>query len=106
MNTAATVAGAAAALGALAYWNYRRFVPKPMALGGTKYPVETRNLNIDTGKHSLFGQLLVPCGVSGKLPTVIVSHGLNSNGKNAKDLIGASLAMSGFQVCCYDFYGG
>lgn len=106
MKTAIIAAGAAMTLGAAAYANYRRFMPKPMAFGGTKYPVETIDLNIDAGNHSLFGQLLVPCGINGKLPTVIVSHGLNSNGKNAKNLIGASLAMSGFQVCCYDFFGG
>ena len=106
MKNAAIAAGAALVLGAAAYANYRRFVPKPMALGGTKYPVQTRDLTVDAGEHSLFGQLLVPCGIDGKLPTVIVSHGLNSNGKNAKALIGESLAMSGFQVYCFDFYGG
>lgn len=84
MKNAAIAAGAALVLGAAAYANYRRFVPKPMALGGTKYPVEARDLTVDAGEHSLFGQLLVPCGIDGKLPTVIVSHGLNSNGKNAK----------------------
>ncbi|MBP1587175.1 MAG: alpha/beta fold hydrolase [Clostridia bacterium] len=106
MKNAAIAAGAALVLGAAAYANYRRFVPKPMALGGTKYPVQTRDLTVDAGEHSLFGQLLVPCGIDGKLPTVIVSHGLNSNGKNAKALIGESLAISGFQVYCFDFYGG
>lgn len=106
MNTGIIFAGAAVALGGLAYLNYRRFVPKPRALGDREYKFETRDLTVDAGEHTLFGQLLIPQGVSRKLPTVIVSHGLNSNGKNAKDLIGASLAMSGFQVYCYDFYGG
>ena len=67
---------------------------------------ETKDLKIETDNHTLTGQLLIPQGNSGKLPTVIVSHGLNSNGKNAKMLVGAGLAMSGFQVCCFDFYGG
>lgn len=107
MNTGIIFAGAAAvALGGLAYLNYRRFVPKPKALGDKEYKFETRDLTVDTGEHIIFGQLLIPQGAEGKLPTVIVSHGLGSNGKNAKDLVGVSLAMSGFQVYCYDFYGG
>ena len=107
MITGWIITGAAAAvLTGLAYWNYRRFIPKPKSFGDRKYAVETRDLCVESGTHTLFGQLLVPQGISGKLPTVIVSHGLNSNGKNAKALVGESLAMSGFQVYCFDFYGG
>lgn len=106
MKKTAIASGAALTLAALAYWNYRRFMPKLQALGDKKYHVETSDLTVEARDHSLFGQLLVPQGVSGKLPTVIVSHGLNSNGRNAKMLIGESLAMSGFQVYCFDFYGG
>ena len=96
----------AAILGAAAYINYRRFVPKPQAWGDKKYKVSTKVLTIPAGDHTLFGELLLPQGTSGKLPTVIVSHGLNSNGANAKKLVGMSLAMSGFAVCCFDFWGG
>ena len=106
MKTAVIATAAAAMLGGAAYWNYRRFVPKPKAIGDKTYQVDTRDLTVDMGEHTLFGQLLIPQGASGKLPTVVVSHGLNSNGKNAKDLVGMSLAMSGFQVYCFDFYGG
>lgn len=97
---------AGTALAAAAYVNYRRFVPKPTALGNRKYAVDVKDFTVDAGDHTLFGQLLTPRGASGKLPTVIVSHGLNSNGKNAKALVGESLAMSGFQVYCFDFRGG
>lgn len=97
---------ALAILAAAGYINYRRFVPKQTALGDRKYSVDTQDMSVDTGKHTLFGQLLIPKGISGKLPTVIVSHGLNSNGQNAKSLVGQSLAMSGFQVYCFDFWGG
>lgn len=95
-----------AALAGLAYLNYRRFFAKARAYGDRKYAFETKDLTIDTGKHTLFGQILLPNGISGKLPTVIVSHGLNSNGRNAQGLVGKSLAMSGFAVYCFDFYGG
>ena len=86
--------------------NYRRFVPKRRALGSKSYKVDRKEMAIDTGKHVLRGQLLIPLTDKEKLPTVIVSHGLNSNGKNAIAMVGQSLAMSGFQVYCFDFWGG
>lgn len=97
---------AAAILVSIGYANYRRFVPRQRALGSKRYSFDTKDLPVDTGERTLFGQLLIPRGIPGKLPTVIVSHGLNSNGKNAKSLVGQSLAMSGFQVYCFDFWGG
>ncbi len=97
---------AAAGFAAAGYINYRRFVPKPKALGSNKYSIETKDLTVDAENYTLFGQLLTPRGIPGKLPTVIVSHGLNSNGRNTKAMVGESLAMSGFQVYCYDFRGG
>ena len=97
---------AAAGFAAAGYINYRRFVPKPKALGSNKYSIETKDLTVDAENYALFGQLLTPRGIPGKLPTVIVSHGLNSNGRNTKAMVGESLAMSGFQVYCYDFRGG
>lgn len=106
MKKAFIAATAAATLGAIGYINYRRFVPKPQALGEKKYKVNTQVLTIKAGDHTIYGELLLPQGVEGKLPTVIVSHGLNSNGANAKMLVGMSLAMSGFAVYCFDFWGG
>lgn len=106
MKKALVIAASAAALGAISYINYRRFIPKPQALGDKKYKVSTQVLTIPAGDHTLYGELLMPQGIEGKLPTVICSHGLGSNGKNVKNMVGMSLAMSGFAVCCFDFYGG
>ena len=102
----AAAASAAAVLGAAAYINYRRFIPKPQTLGDKEYKVSAQVLTVPAGNRTLFGELLLPQGVPGKLPTVIVSHGLNSSGDNAKKLVGMSLAMSGFAVYCFDFWGG
>lgn len=106
MKKSVAAAASAAVLGGLAYANYRRFVYKPEALGERAYKVSARSLSVRTGDHTLCGELLLPQGISGKLPTVIVSHGLNSSGLNAQRLVGRSLAMSGFAVYCFDFYGG
>ena len=75
---------AAAILVSIGYANHRRFVPRQRALGSKRYAFDTKDLPVDTGERTLCGQLLIPRGIPGKLPTVIVSHGLNSNGKNAK----------------------
>lgn len=106
MLVAAMTAVTATALGAISYANYRRFVPKPQALGDKKYKVNTRVMTIEAGGHTLYGKLLLPQGIQGKLPTVICSHGLGSCSGNVRKMIGMSLAMSGFAVYCFDFYGG
>ena len=106
MNKAILITAGAAFLGAAAYLNYRRFVPRPKALGNIRYSYKASDLSVESEGHDLYGQLLIPLGIQGRIPTVIISHGLNSNGRNAKMLVGESLAMSGFQVYCFDFYGG
>lgn len=106
MGKTILVSGVAAALGGLATLNFRRYVPRPGALGNNKFKVGTQVLTIPSGDHTIYGELLMPKGIDGKLPTVIVSHGLNSCGKNAEKLVGMSLAMSGFAVYCFDFFGG
>lgn len=106
MKKTVIAATAVTALGAIGYANYRRFVPKPHALGEKKYKVNTQVLTIKAGDHTIHGELLLPQGLAGELPTVIVSHGLNSTGSFAKMLVGTSLAMSGFAVYCFDFWGG
>ena len=106
MKKTLVAAGAIAALGAASYANYRRFVPKPQAWGDKKYKVSTQLMTVEAEGHTLYGELLLPQGHSGKLPTVIVSHGLNSSEKHAKELVGMSLAMSGFAVYCFEFWGG
>lgn len=106
MKKTVTAALTAASIGAAAYANYRHFTCKPQALGDKKYPVRTQTLTIPAKGHTIRGELLLPQGLPGKMATVIVSHGLNSSGANAKKLVGMSLAMSGFAVCCFDFFGG
>lgn len=93
-------------LAALGYMNYRRFIPKPEPLGDEAYEVEIRKLSIPAGEHALYGELLLPKGVTGKLPTIVCSHGLNGSYHYFRDYVGMCLAMSGYAVCCFDFYGG
>lgn len=87
-------------------WNYRRFMPKPIPLGNKKYKVVTRQITIPVNGKNIYGELLLPEGVSGKLPTVICSHGYGSSYKLCKLTIGKGLAMSGYAAYCFDFYGG
>lgn len=105
-NKILSVAGLALTAGALAYLNYRRFVPRPESQAGTSYEIMTQAISVRSGDHIIRGELLLPKGIDGKLPTVICSHGLGSSGKNVKNLIGMSLAMSGLAVFCFDFWGG
>ncbi len=97
---------AAGALAAVAYGNYRRTYPKPEVLGDTKYEVETKRLCLPGGENLLYGELLLPKGLSGPLPTVICSHGINGSYRYFRAYAAMSLAMSGFAVYCYDFHGG
>ncbi|MGN0999871.1 MAG: alpha/beta hydrolase family protein [Faecousia sp.] len=54
----------------------------------------------------LYGELLTPKGKTGPLPTVICCHGFGSSYKLCKNTMGMCLAKSGYQVFCFDFYGG
>ncbi len=91
---------------AFSLWNYRRFMPKPIPLSEKKYKVITKELCIPVNGKTLYGELLLPEGVKGKLPTVICCHGFGSSYKLCKNLIGKALAMSGYAAYCFDFYGG
>lgn len=91
---------------ALSVWNYRRFVPRPIAMSETANEVEVRKLEIQSSGHSLYGELMLPKNHSGKLPTIICSHGFNGSYHYYRDSVGMCLAMSGFAVYCFDFYGG
>lgn len=91
---------------AVSVWNYRRFMPKPIPLSSKKYKVVTRQITIPVNGKNIYGELLLPEGVSGKLPTVICSHGYGSSYKMCKLTIGKGLAMSGYAAYCFDFYGG
>lgn len=99
----------AAVLGALvvlSVWNYRRYVPRPKALGQTANKVDVQKLKVEYGEHRLYGELMLPRNHSGRLPTVICSHGFNGSYRYFRNSVGMCLAMSGFAVYCFDFYGG
>ena len=99
----------AAVLGAftgLSLLNYRRYVPKPRAMSETVNKVEVQKLSVESGGHTLYGELMLPKNRSGKLPTIICSHGFNGSYRYYRGSVGMCLAMSGFAVYCFDFYGG
>ena len=97
---------AAGTLTALSLWNYRRFTLKPQPLGPTAYDVKVQKLSVQAGAHTLYGELLLPEGKSGPLPTVICCPGFGTGFQFCKKTIGMCLAMSGFAAYCFDFYGG
>lgn len=100
------IAGAVVLLGVIGYANYRHFVPMPVSFGNREYAVEAQPLTAEVNGHSIYGELLLPRGLEGKLPTVICSHGFGSSYQMFKTGAGMSLAKSGFAVYCFDFYGG
>ncbi|MGN0998339.1 MAG: alpha/beta hydrolase family protein [Faecousia sp.] len=100
------IAAGAAALVGLSVFNYRRFMPKPRALAEKSYDVDVRKLPVQAKGHTLYGELLTPKGRTGPLPTVICCHGFGSSYKLCKNTMGLCLAKSGYQVYCFDFYGG
>ena len=101
------LAGSICALAAgCSVYNYRRYMPKPRTMGAKTYPVEVRRLPVAAGNHTLYGELLRPKGMEGSLPTVICCHGFGSSYKLCKNTVGMCLAKSGYQVYCFDFYGG
>lgn len=106
MKEVVYVAIAAGAFVALSMWNYRRFMPKPRPLCKPDYEVEIHKLPVQAGEHTLYGELLLPKGKTGVLPTVICCHGFGSSYKLCRDTMGKCFAMSGFAVYCFDFYGG
>ena len=97
---------AAGALAVLSVTNYRRFMGKPQRLSEPGYTVEVRPFSCKNGNRTIRGELLFPKDKQGKLPTVILCHGLGSRYTLSKTLAGMTLAMSGFACCVFDFYGG
>lgn len=97
---------AAGTLAALSVWNYRRFIMKPQSLGSKVYDVTVQKLPVRSGDHTLYGELLLPKGKVGSLPTVICCPGFGTSFQFCKKTIGMFLAMSGFAAYCFDFYGG
>lgn len=96
----------AGALTALSVWNDHRSTFKPQSLDSAAYGVDVQKLPVRTGGHTLYGELLLPRGKSGPLPTVICCAGFGTSFRFCKKTIGMCLAMSGFAAYCFDFYGG
>lgn len=100
--TAAVLGGMAA----FSVYNYRRFMPKTLSFADKEYAVEVNPIQVQSGEHTLYGEMLRPKGVSGPFPTIVCCHGLGSSYKLCKDTMGSCFAKSGLQVYCFDFYGG
>lgn len=100
------ICGIVAVLIVVSYLNYRYFVPSPVSVGEKTYEVEKQVLEIPMEGRALYGELLLPVGETGPLPTVICSHGFGSSGQMFTTGVGMSLAKSGFAVYSFDFYGG
>lgn len=94
------------ALTVISVWNYRRFMPKPKSCTDKTYKVKVVEKSIDADGRHIYGELLIPEGVTGKLPTVIISHGYGSSYKLSKNAIGKFLVMSGYAAYVFDFCGG
>ena len=96
----------AVVLAGLTVINYRHFYPKAKAFFGSGTAVVIHKLTIMSDGHELYGELITPKQYTGKLPTVICSHGFNGSYRYFRNYIGKSLAMCGFAVYCFDFYAG
>lgn len=94
------------ALALLSFYNYRRFIPRQRSVGEETYAVEVQKLPVAMGTRTLYGEMLRPKGKNGALPTVICCHGFGATYKLCRKTMGMCLAKSGYQVYCFDFYGG
>lgn len=100
------VVGAAAVLGGISLWNYRRFMPAQKAYGEPKYKVTKKEIHITANGRTIFGEVLLPEGKQGPLPTVICSHGYGSSYSLCETMAGKPFAAQGYAAVCCDFCGG
>ena len=81
------------------------FIGIPRCVGDKKYSYKTEKISVEYNGINLFGEALIPIGVSGqKFKTVIYAHGANSNYKSDMTTL-KSLAKSGVACYTFDFYG-
>lgn len=110
MKTAIKIAAGAAGFAALTALNVHlikaRLFPKPVPMGEETYDVKVQRLDILSGAHKLFGQMMLPKDGKAKHPTILCSHGFNGSYHYFLDGVGMCLAMSGYAVYCFDFYAG
>lgn len=77
----------------------------PRVVGETKYDYITKEISVDYGEIHLYGKALIPKSNSiTEFPTVIYSHGAQSNHKADMTTL-KSLAMSGVACYTFDYYG-
>lgn len=79
----------------LSVCNYRWYVPGPKVMGQTANKVDVQKLKVKYGGHRLYGELTLPPNHSGRLPTVICSHGLEGPYRYFRKSVGMSLSMCG-----------
>ena len=95
-----------ALLAAVSLWNYRRFMPSQKAYGQAKYKARVQQIHITANGRRIYGEVLLPEGKEGPLPTVICSHGYGSSYKLCKTMVGQPFAAQGYAAVCCDFCGG
>ena len=93
-------------LALVSLWNYRRFMPSQKAYGEAKYKVTKKVINIEANGRKIYGEILLPEGKEGPLPTVICSHGFGSSYSLCENIAGKPLAAQGYAAVCCDFCGG
>ena len=93
-------------LAAFSWWNYRRFMPALASYGEPKYNVTKKVISIEANGRRIYGEILLPEGKQGPLPTVICSHGYGSSYKLCESIAGKPLAAQGYAAVCCDFCGG
>ena len=95
-----------AVLAVVSVWNYRRFMPALKSYGTPKYKTKTNVITIEANGRKIYGEILLPEGREGPLPTVICSHGYGSSYSLCKSIAGLPLASQGYAAVCCDFCGG
>ena len=95
-----------AVLALFSLWNYRRFMPALKSYGTPKYKIQKQVIEIRANGRKIYGEILLPEGKSGPLPTVICSHGYGSSYTLCESMAGRPLAAQGYAAVCCDFCGG
>lgn len=72
---------------------------------GQTYEVQTSELPSNRSGLNIYGVLYIPKGRSGKIPTVILSHGLAGTNASVASYARA-LDTQGYACYCFDFCGG
>ena len=101
------IGGLALAAAAIAvFCRYRTEVPPAPKLSEKRCTFKTSRIPVSVGGHELFVLRMKPRGRAGRLPTVVCVHGFGASYRYFRYVVGKWLAQAGFQVVCFDFYGG